>query len=86
MSGGKVHGDWDHLLQLGAGAGQPLGHQPGHQAADIVDIIDIVDIVVIDIGIYSHLAPSRGRVAAPAQRTVCILLRSLETARNLCKL
>ena len=41
---------------------------------------------ITDIGIYSHLAPSRGRVAAPAQRTVCILLRSLETAPNHCKL
>ena len=87
MPGGKVHGDWDHLLQLGAGAGQPLGHQPGHQAADIVDIIDIIDNVDnIDIGIYSDLATRRGRVAAPAQRTWCILLGSLETARNLCKL
>ena len=43
MPGGEVHGDRDHLLQLGAGAGQPLGHQPRHQAADIVDVIDIVD-------------------------------------------
>ena len=69
MPGGKVHGDWDHLLQLGAGAGQPLGHQPGHQAADIVDIIDIIDIrykkfLEPDDKVTSIVAPCQVLVAA----------------------